>query len=144
MTTSELGRRFAIIVYVAFTVIVLLGVIQTISHEKYFHIPIFTFLILANCLGAISAHKYHLAIELRINLVCFVMMIIIGATSMSLLTYMNPTLGVYTSVIVAMKGLWYWYRLSALKILRTEAIKIGERQAIERQLQELGKGATGE
>ena len=122
-THIELDRRYAIGGYLLYAVIFVLATVECVSHETYFHIPMFAFFIFAFCTGAYSAITYKLVIEMRVAFVCiFISVLCIAAVSILIMRF-ELAMAIRTILIMIFNAGWLAYRLRSLRMLYKEAKK---------------------
>ena len=124
MTPSELNRRYAVVFYVLYSLIVGLAMGECIQFKAYFHIPIFAFFILAYMAGAYAALAYRLSVERRVLLVCITVGGICSCVNFMLLSRLDAAIVIRSIAVIVCNTVWFVYRLRCVLWLRKEALQI--------------------
>jgi len=124
LTPVELNRKYAVACYLLYAFFSLFAMLEYISYELYFYIPLFGFFILAHCLGSYTAIKYRLAAETRILVACIVIAGMCFSANIYLLFKLNAITVCRIMILMTLNILWSLYRLQCVRWLLEKAKKI--------------------
>jgi hypothetical protein len=127
MRHTELNRYFALFQYLLFAFFFILAMAECLVNGHFFHIPLFSFFILAYITGAYSALTYKLLIESRILYACIVIATICFSAHILLLFWVDVAFVIRTMMILMLNAVWFVYRLKCVLCLYRETIEMNER-----------------
>ena len=119
-TAGQLNRKYAIVAYLMYSFFFLLAMVECVMSGLAFHIPIFSFFIVAYMIGAYAAYKYKLPIERRVLYVCATIAGICLLANVYLLFRVDNAVVVRTMAIVSINIVWFSLRLRSINLLCEE------------------------
>ena len=121
MSSIQLNRIYAVILYILFTIITLMTIIECSGFEVHYHLPIFLFNVIAYTIGMVAAIRFWLDVEVRTLWVCLILGTLSFIVNVIVLWDLGPNVIGRSIIIIILHDICLLNRLMCVKWLHQKA-----------------------